>query len=339
MTEPLVVVDADVLGRQRTGDETYVENLLRELGQRSDGLRIAAVARNAGLVPEGIEPLILPGRSQELRMAWSLPRLLRRVRPALAHFIHTVPLSCPCPAVLTVQDLSFERQPGLMSWKDRLVFRQVVPRSVRRAARVLAISERTKRDLIELYGADASRIVVTPLGVDPAFAPGNGQPDSYLLFVGSIERRKNPLAAAAAARALGRRLVIVGPPKEAQLAAELKRAGADVRGYITKAELAELYRGAACVVSPSQYEGFGLTLVEAMASGTPVVAAPDAALREVAGEAAVFAEPDELAPAIERALGDRDRLVRAGRERAAHFSWEETARRTLEVYREVLAEA
>ena len=338
MTEPLVVVDADVLGRQRTGDETYVENLLRELGRQSDGLRIAAVARNAELVPEGVEPLVLPGRSQELRMAWALPRLLRRVRPALGHFIHTVPLASACPAVLTVQDLSFERQPGLMGWKDRFVFRRVVPRSVRRAARVFAISERTKQDLIELYDADARRIVVTPLGVDPAFVPRNGRPDSYLLFVGSIERRKNPLAAAAAARALGRRLVTVGPPKDAQLAEELRQAGADVRGYVPKAELAELYRRAACVVVPSRYEGFGLQLVEAMASGTPVVAAPDPALREVAGDAAVFAEPDQLAPAIERALAERDRLVSAGLERAGRFSWQETARRTLEVYREVLAE-
>src|SRR5437867_2398684 len=105
-------------------------------------------------------------RSQELRMAFSLPRLLRRLRPALAHFLHAIPLGCPCPAVLTVQDLSFERDPSVLRPWERLVFRTVVPRSARRAARVLAISERTKADVVELYGVPAERVVVTPLGVD-----------------------------------------------------------------------------------------------------------------------------------------------------------------------------
>jgi glycosyltransferase involved in cell wall biosynthesis len=109
-----------------------------------------------------------------------------------------------------------------------------------------------------------------------------------------------------------------------------------VRGYVPKDELAQLYRDAAALVLPSRYEGFGLPVVEAMASGTPVVAAPDEALREVAGDAAVFAPAEELAAAVERALADRDRLVAAGLERAQRFSWDETARRTLAVYRELL---
>lgn len=333
---PLVVVDADVLGRKRTGDETYVENLLRHLPPFAEGMRLAAVARDASLVPPGIEPLPLPARFQELRMAWTLPRLLRRVRPALAHFLHAIPLGCPCPAVLTVQDLSFEREAALMGAKDRLLFRTFVPRAARRAARVIAISKRTKADLVELYGLPPGRVVVTPLGVDPVFRPG-GRADSYLLFVGTVEERKNPLAAAAAAAEVGRPLVVVGPARDAGLARELERRGADVRGYVRKEELADLYRGAACVVLPSRYEGFGLPVVEAMACGTPVVAAPDPALREVAGDAALFAEPEELAGAIRRALAERERLVAAGLERARRFSWEETARRTIAVYREVLA--
>lgn len=269
-------------------------------------------------------------------MAWSLPRLLARLRPALAHFLHAIPPRCPCPAVLTVQDLSFERDPGVMGRRDRWIFRRVVPWSARRAARILAISERTKDDLVELYGVPPEKVVVTPLGVDDAFAPGDA-PDSYVLFVGSIEPRKNPLAAAFAAREVGRKLVVAGPAKDERLAAELQRAGADLRGYVTRDELAELYRGAACLVHPSRYEGFGLTVVEAMASGTPVVATPDAAVREVAGDAAVFAEPGELAQAIVRATSERERLVAAGLERARRFTWDETAQRTVAVYREVLA--
>jgi glycosyltransferase involved in cell wall biosynthesis len=329
----LVVIDADSLGRQRTGDETYVAGLLGALPAVAEGLRFAAVTRRPDLVPAGVEPLPLAARSQELRMAVALPRLLRRVRPALAHFLHVVPPRCPCPAVLTIQDLSFERDPSVLRPWERLVFRRFVPWSVQRAVRVLAISERTKADVAELYGVDA---VVTPLGVDASFAPG-AEPDSYLLLVGSVEPRKNPLAAAEAAREVGRRLVVAGPVRDEALARELRARGADLRGYVAKDELARLYRGAACLLFPSRYEGFGLPLVEAMASGTPVVAAPDAALREVAGDAVVFAEPTELADGVRRALAERERLVAAGLERARRFTWEETARRTVAVYREVLA--
>ena len=332
----MIVVDADFLGRGRTGDETYVENLLRAMAPLAGDLRIAALTRDPALVPEGIEPIVLAARSQELRMAWSVPRALERLRPRLAHFVHALPPRLPCPAVLTVQDLSFERA-SLMGWKDRLVFRRVVPRSVRRAARVLAISERTKRDLVELYDVPEEKVVVTPLGVDPAFTPGHDGRGTYLLFVGAIQERKDPLAAAAAASAVGLPLVAVGPEKDARLARELRLAGADVRGYVSKDELAQLYRGAAALVLPSRYEGFGLPVVEAMASGTPVVAAPDAALREVAGDAAVFAEAPELAGAVRRALDERERLVAAGLERARRFTWVETARRTLDGYRELLA--
>src|SRR5205085_11691928 len=176
---------------------------------------------------------------------------------------------------------------------------------------------------------------VTPLGVDHAFVPG-AAPDSYLLAVGTVEPRKNPLAAVEAARELGRPLVVAGPVRDEALARELRARGADLRGYVTKEELARLYRGAACLLFPSSYEGFGLPLVEAMASGTPVVAAPDAALREVAGDAAVFVEADSLAEGVRHALAERERIVAAGLERARLFTWEETARLTVAVYREEL---
>jgi glycosyltransferase involved in cell wall biosynthesis len=329
-----VVVDADVLGRRRTGDETYVEGLLRALPAVAGDLRVAAVTRHPELVPPGVEPVELPARSQEARMAWSLPRLLRRLDPDVAHFQHALPLRCPCPAVVTVHDLSFERDASAMGWKDRLVFRRVVPRAARRAAHILAVSERTKRDLMELYGVPERRIAVTPHGVDPVFRP-DGTGGDYLLFVGAVQERKDPLAAARAAEEAGLPLVVVGPERDRALARELERRGARVRGYVRREELAELYRGAACLLLPTRYEGFGLPVLEAMASGTPVVATPDPALREVAGDAAVYAEPDRLAEGVRRALAERDRLVALGLERARRFTWEETARRTAEVYREV----
>src|SRR5207237_6918555 len=136
-------------------------HLLRRLPDAAGGdLRFAAVTRHPELVPEGVEPVELPARLQELRMAVSLPLLLRRLRPALAHFQHALPLACPSPAVVTIHDLSFEREPTLMRLSERLIFRSVVTRAARLAARVIAVSELTKRDLIELYGIPPGKIVV-----------------------------------------------------------------------------------------------------------------------------------------------------------------------------------
>jgi glycosyltransferase involved in cell wall biosynthesis len=331
-----VLIDADVLGRQRTGDETYVENLLRALPTAAPELRFAAVTRHPEHVPDGIETLELPAGSQELRMAWKLPRLLRRLRPRLGHYQHALPLRTAGRSVLTVHDLSFERDPDLMPRKDRLVFKTTVPRSARRADRVIAVSERTRDDLMELYRIPKEKIRVIPHGVDPAFVPGVGTGERYLLFVGAVQKRKDPWAALEAAQDVQLPLVIAGPEREPALAAELRRRGADLRGYVEKRELAELYRGAVCLVVPSRYEGFGLPVLEAMASGIPVVAARDPALMEVAADAAVYADQGDLAGAILRAVERRAALRAAGLARAAQFSWTETARRTVDVYRELL---
>ncbi len=336
MSAPLVVVDADVLGRHRTGDETYVAGLLRELGQLDHGLRIGAITRFPALVPPGIEPIPLAATSQIARMAFAVPRLLSRLEPALGHFLYALPFRCPCPAVVTVGDLSFELEPELMPGRDGIVFRRVVPRAVRRAARVVAVSERTRRDLVRAYGIPESRVVVIPHGVDPAYRPGERPSRDYVLFVGAVQERKDPRAALEAARTVGLPLVVAGPVKDAGLAAELERCGARLAGYVEQRELAELYRNAACLVLPSRFEGFGLPVLEAMASGTPVVCADEPALREVGGDAAVFVPAGRVADGIERALADRERLVAAGLARARLFSWEETARRTVAVYLEVL---
>jgi glycosyltransferase involved in cell wall biosynthesis len=330
----MILIDADVLGRNRTGEETYVLNLLRQLPFVASDLTFAAVTRHPELVPEGVDAIELPARFQEARMAVSLPWLLRRLRPELSHFQHALPLGLRGPSVVTIHDLHFEHDPSVMGLLDRVTFKTVVPRAVRKADHVLAVSERTKRDVVELYGVPPEKVTVTPHGVDPAFAPGDGSHDGYLLFVGAVQARKDPLAALEAADAVGVPLVVVGPEKEPELARELRARGADLRGWVEKAELAELYRRAGALILPSRYEGFGVPALEAMASGTPVVLSDDEALREVAGGAGVYGE---FADAVRRALAERERYAHAGLERAAQFTWEESARRTADVYRQVLA--
>lgn len=346
--KPLVLIDADALGRQRTGNETYVRELLRAL--RAPDLRFAAVTRHPNLVPEGIEAVELPARHQIMRMSLQMPRLLRRLRPAVAHFQHALPLGYSGRSVVTVHDLSFERDPGLMGLRDRLVFRAAVPRSARRASRVIVVSEQTKRDLIEHSGVPADRITVVPNGVGAQFSPNgpqaNGQP--YALVVGSLEPRKDPVTAVEGFALLDDddlRLVFAGPDRGDGSAARgaAERRGLEQRiefkGHVSDDELAALYRGASCLVFPSRDEGFGLPLLEAMASGIPVVSTNAGALPEIAGGAAILVEPGDpaaLAGGIERALADRERLVAAGFERVKQFSWAETAERTLAVYRELL---
>ena len=182
---------------------------------------------------------------------------------------------------------------------------------------------------------------MTPNGVDPVFKPANGARDTvslppYALAVGAIQGRKNQLAALGAAREAGLELVVVGPTKDERVAAELRAGGARLEGYVPTERLAALYRGAACLVQASLHEGFGLPVVEAMASGTPVVILPDPALLEVAGDAAVVVTQQGLADGIRRAVDERDRLVAAGLERARAFTWEASARATVEVYVEAL---
>lgn len=347
---PLVVVDGDVLGRHRTGDESYIENLLRELGALERSFELATVVRRADAAPAGVRALELPARSQVLRMSLSLPRFLRRVEASLAHFLYLAPpLYRGTPVVLTVHDLSFEHEDDLMDPFDRTVFRTFVPRSVRSAARILVGSHWTREDLVNRYGVNPEKIAVTSYGVDPVFTPegprtSNG---SYLLFVGALQPRKDPLCAVRALALLDSdlQLVFVGPEKRLgkETRREAARLGLERRvrflGHVPKQELSVLYRGAACLVFPSRYEGFGLPVLEAMAVGTPVVASTAGALPEVAGDAAILVQPRDpaaLADGVERALADPNRLRTLGFERSRQYTWQETARRTAAVYEELL---
>jgi len=203
----------------------------------------------------------------------------------------------------------------------------------RAARRVIAVSEFTRGEIVELLGVPSERIDVIPNAVGAPFvSDGPAADGDYVLAVGTLEPRKNHALVQQAARALAVPLRVVGA-----------RGWGDIQvdgwlGQVPDEELAALYRGARCLVYPSLYEGFGIPVLEAMACGTPVVTSAGGATEEVAGGAAVLVDPHDvsaIAAGIEEADARRDELVRRGLERAREFTWPHVAAATRRVYEQV----
>ena len=225
--------------------------------------------------------------------------------------------------MLTVHDLAILRFPEAFPRWHRLYGKAGLARVLRAADLVVAVSELTKNEIVELVGVRAERIKVVPNGVDRVFVhDGPAAEGEYVLAVATLEPRKNLARAVEAARIAGVELRVVGARGWG---------GVDVPGWVGEvpdSELVRLYRGARCVVYPSLYEGFGLPVLEAMACGTPVVTSRGTAMEEVAGGAAVLVDPLDpaaLAAGIEEAGSRRLELVPLGLARAREHTWERTA--------------
>ncbi len=350
MTSGSVVIDADVLGRNRTGDETYVRGLLGELAAAAPDLDLAAATTRPDLVPTGIRSLDVGGRGQLLRLLVDLPAALRASGADLFHGNYFLPPRWRGRSVVTVHDISFARHRDFMPNSDLLAFRTLVPRAMRQADRVLTVTEWAREDILDRYGLNEENVVVTPNGLDGDLRPDGPVPDRppYLLFVGGLQRRKDPVTAVRALARLPERLDLViagrdrgeGPAVRAAITEHELDDRVHLLDYVTRDDLLALYRGAEALVFPSRYEGFGLPVLEAMACGTPVVAADTTSIPEVAGGAAVLVPPgdtDALADGVVRALDEAATLVAAGLRRAAEYRWSATAERTANVYREVLS--
>ena len=244
--------------------------------------------------------------------------------------------------VVVIHDAAALREPGWYSRPYAAFQRRILPAVARRAAHVVTVSEFSRREIVELLGPAPERVSVIPGGVGEAFTPaadaqaararlGLGRP--YVLCVAAATARKNLRALVPAARALAREgvEVLVAGAGRPQLAAEDGLEDLRRLGHVDDALLPGLYAGAEVAVVPSLHEGFGLTALEAMACGTPVLAARAGALPETCGNAAMLVEPEPaaIAAAIAGLLSDaaaRERLRAAGLERARRFSWDATAR-------------
>jgi Glycosyltransferase len=282
--------------------------------------------------------------------------LARQERADLVHAIYFLPPATGRATVVTIHDISFELFPEFFSRTALARNRILIRASAKAASCVVTVSETSRRDIVERYGLPESRVVVIPNGVSPVFRPAEhwepfqgGRP-LRILAVGTLEPRKNLMRLIDALRLVSSDMAVslrvVGPDgyQSARIRDRLSSAiESRVVGWASESELATEYRAADVFVYPSIYEGFGLPLLEAMAAGTPVVASTGGSIPEVAGDAALLADPYDvagLADAIRRIAGDGSlaaELRARALERAASYTWEGSAAAHAAVYRSLVS--
>ena len=329
-----VGIDVSPLALTRAGTARHIRSLLAALPEEDVQLRRYRLG--------GSSRALVPVRDLGWYLAM-LPARSRRDGMDVLHCpTHRAPLRSAVPLVVTFHDLAVLRHPESFNSWTRNYSRVVLPRVARTARRLIAVSEFTRRELLELLDVPEEKVRVIPNAVGDPFRPqGDATHGDYVLAVSTLEPRKNLprlVEAFRRARLDGLRLLVAGGPGWGGVRVE----GDGVRwlGEVGDEELARLYRGARCVAYVSLYEGFGLPVLEAMACGAPVVAARNEAAEEVAGDAAVLVDPldpEAIAAGLAEAVERRDELRARGLERAAAFSWADAARATVEVYREAAA--
>jgi len=363
-----LVVDARLLAYNRSGIGRYLRHLYTAMAE-------VVGDEPPGMAPAGLRLTMLYHRSDRERALaglwpgsaawtpphhrlerWMLAAELARLRPQLVHAPDHV---CPEPlgwrTVLTVHDLAFLRLPETHAPQSRAYYAGLL-RSVCRATRTICVSQATRDDLLELAGADPERVRVIYEAPDPCYRPdGPAAPAErpYLVFTGTIEPRKNlaRVLRALATLAPGRRPELRVAGAAGYRAAEVLALPAQLGlegdvcflGPRPTSEVASLYRGAIALIFPSLLEGFGLPILEAMACGTPVITSNRSSMAEVAGDAAVLVDPEDvesIAAAISQLMehpSEREEWRRRGLARAAQFSWQRAARQTLDTFAEALA--
>ena len=364
-------VDAHAIGQHLTGNETYVRNLLNSFASLDRDADFVTYVSRADAFPEvpkrflkrqvAVNPFV--------RLGFDLPRILRKDRPQLLHVQYTAPLFCPVPVVASVHDVSFLEHPDYFTPFRALQLRCTVSRTVKSAARVITPSEFSKRRILSSYRLPEDKVVVLPNGVASTFRQLSRESAQhwvlesfglfapFILTVGDLAPRKNHAGLIRAFDQLVRahpqlphQLVIVGKENwraSAVHAAAKQSSVADrihFTGFVSDEGLLRLYGACDIFVYPSFYEGFGLPILEAMACGRAVACSNTSAMPEVADSAAILFNPnsvDEIVLAMRDLLLNpelRQRMERLGAQRAATFSWETTAGKTLELYYAVAGE-
>ena len=310
-----------------------------------------------------ITTVISPTPYYSLREQIELPRILRRHNADLLHSPHFVlPIAQVCPSVVTIHDVIYLAcGEDLPSRTGRLYYAAMMRASTRLARQIITVSEFSRDEIVRYLNVDPRKIKVIYPAVDARFFGMRDQQDlksvlykyriddGYIFYTGIYKRRKNHQGLFRAFRHFvasggSGKLVIAGPVGDGEkrlqdLAKELGIAGRIIfTGHVADSELLALYSGARVYACPSLYEGFGFTVLEAMACGVPVVCSTAASLPEVGGDAALYADardPEKFAEALYRAFADpaeREELVARGFRNVSRFSWEHAADRCLEIY-------
>ena len=370
-----IALDLLFAARPFTGLEHHALHILRGLravGVSVDVLVPTDVIPDLNDAAEGHRLLPFPRVPRGLRLGreqWSVPWRFGahpRALPLLHSVLGVAPVLSGVPLVLTVPDLAYRIRPGDMHPRARWYFGTLGPRSIRRARRVMVSSQAVCRQLIDLYHIAPERIAHVPLCADPIFTPRPaeeisnirrqfGLPELYILYVGTIDPRKDLARMRAAYELLppdlidDSALVYVGRTNRGaeRLAKQLRKPGPRAHiislDYVPREMLPAIYSGASVFVYPSRYEGFGLPVLEAMACGAPVIVSSAEALAELVADAGVVLRTEsieELTQAMERLLrfaGEQQRLRDAGLARSKAFSIARLGRETAEVYRQALA--
>lgn len=363
VTTPRILWDMTFAARSLTGTRVYTHNLYETLTRVSDWnfLQVGGATENrAG--PRGS----LGGNIQNI--LWLLRRAERRAQDIQPDLYHSAaylgPRHLPCPGVLNVFDTTYLAYPQHYDWKWKFYARTFIPRAVRSASAVLTLSEHSRGEILKAYDVPRDKVHIVAPGVGSEFHPDwdaaalkqlrakYGLAENYLLYVGGRDPRKNVPALIKAFEIVRHEIpdlqfVIAGPPD--------KRAGglspvpaSDAApalcelDFVPQTDLPALYAGARAFFYASMLEGFGMPPVEAMACGTPVVTAPNPPMPQVLGDAALYTaddSPQALARGVLQVLSDNalaQELRTRGLARAKIYTWENAARKTLEIYREVL---
>jgi glycosyltransferase involved in cell wall biosynthesis len=363
-------VDAHAIGQHLTGNEVYVRNLLSSyaaLDKTSEFFAYLSVNSSEAdsAIPARFHKRYV-SKNSFVRLGYQFGRLLRSDKPDLLHVQYTAPLRCSVPVVVSVHDISFIEHPEYFPWPRTVQLRLTVKRTVQNAAKIITPSEFSRRCIIQHYGVDDSKVVVVPIAVSSEFRPISSEiaahkvksrfdfEGPYILTVGDLQPRKNQIGLIHAFEQLiqshphlPHKLVIVGQrtwfSDRIVAAAKQSRVADRIRftGFVDDRDLLQLYNGCDLFVFPSFYEGFGLPILEAMACGRAVACANTSAMPEVANATALLFDP-ESTEQMTRAMRDivldpelRARMERMGQQRASQFTWERTARRTLQVYYDV----
>jgi glycosyltransferase involved in cell wall biosynthesis len=358
MSRPVIALDARLIGGASTGDSTYWTGLLYGLAAVEHEFRFLLMsnAEKPSEIPlsDNFEWVTVPAKSSRM---WSYAKFPRAALSAGAQVIHTQYSLSPLAAgrgVTTVHDVSFFIEPSWFRWKDRLLLSRSVPAAVRRAAKVITVSETSRSEVERYIPAAKGKVSVTYPAAHPqikAVPRGEaiqrvraelGIAGPFILTVGTRWPRKNMNLAVDAVAALPasipHKLVITGKSGWGE---ETASGRVVASGYVTVDQLSALYSAADLYLAPSFHEGFGITLVEAFTCACPVLCSAGGAMPEVAGGAAEIEgswDANVWSERIQELLADSsklDDLRRKGSERAKEFTWQKTALKTLEVYREV----